>query len=278
MDNEAVSAISEYLYKIQSQYYDSDLSVAICDPYMAQFNIAGLYKVSSIFIVSCFKFIIQFHDEVNGFPVFKKSELLFQFNQEYRRWMIGSSPNRTLVSSFELSEGDVLEISSGFNFDYTTWFVAIDGNWTELEIVIEQTEKQEIVYQRPIGYPTPKPIFGCATVFDLKNCMAYVPGESYKEDFNPITLNDESEGNLEAIDPALDDDISCVKVNQGCSLQLYKDNDYGGTTATYSHGTTKDMGTGGWSSYRCNCITRLCTFTCSDNRCVWSFDFTGKII
>ena len=45
MDNEAVSAISEYLYKIQSPYYNSDLSILVCDHYLTKYDIGGLYKV-----------------------------------------------------------------------------------------------------------------------------------------------------------------------------------------------------------------------------------------
>ena len=100
----------------------------------------------------------------------------------------------------------------------------------------------------------------CATVYDLSNCLDSVPGETYTEDFQPITLFDKTEGDLEAISSALDNDISCVKVNQGCSLELYENKNFGGTTETFVLGISESMGAE-WSSYKCNCQTGIFTLS-----------------
>jgi len=143
-NNETVSEVSEYLYKIESQYYAYDLSVLVSDHNLTKYDFVGLYK---------------FYDEVNGYPQFKKGDLIFKFNEEYNRWIIESVSNEKLVSGLELLQSVAINMKSHLNFDNIAWLIAIDGVWKEFEMTVMLTKKEEISYQEPDGYPRPKTIF-----------------------------------------------------------------------------------------------------------------------
>ena len=123
-----VSTLTRQYHRIVSPFSEYELSIGLCDPKWAKYNIQGLYR---------------FHDTLQGYPIFKKDKFMFYFDSDLNYWAIKYT-NQTIVSSTEpeVKSGSFIDIK--YQLKESDWFLAYQGEWINLEMKALLTLKDSI--------------------------------------------------------------------------------------------------------------------------------------